>query len=101
MAFSVVRYESQFGPKDGVATTWLERVLEPVTSGRRAAARSGVRLPIFLRRCGRRLRLGPGRAAAAGGRAEEKERLPRGMHICRLGTAPAARQHAVLAHFFN
>jgi sulfite reductase alpha subunit-like flavoprotein len=51
VAFTVVRYEGKYGPRDGVATTWLERLCEPVTAGKRAAAKAGIRVPIFLRRC--------------------------------------------------
>lgn len=50
VAFTVVHYESKFGRRQGVATTWLERVCTPVLSGRRTPDRAGIRVPVFLRR---------------------------------------------------
>ncbi len=51
MAFTVVRYDGKYGQRDGVATTWLQRLVEPITSGSRAASKASTWVPIYLRRC--------------------------------------------------
>lgn len=53
VAFTVVHFDTKYGARDGVATNWLERLLEPVTSDKRTAAKAGIRVPIFLRRWAR------------------------------------------------
>ena len=52
MAFTVVHYETKYGAKDGVATSWLEKLVQPITSGEESAGFAGLRVPVFLRRCG-------------------------------------------------
>lgn len=50
MAFTVVRYSSaKYGPRSGVATTWLHAL---AANGAAGAGASAPRLPIFLRRGG-------------------------------------------------
>ena len=59
VAFSVVCFSTQYGEKRGVATTWLDRQLQPFleatalsNSGGGGGGGSELRLPIFLRRGG-------------------------------------------------
>lgn len=48
-----MRYRSErYGELQGVATTWLHRLCDPIARGGTAAADAGVRLPVFLRRGG-------------------------------------------------
>ncbi|KAL4447522.1 hypothetical protein ABPG75_004741 [Micractinium tetrahymenae] len=52
-AFTVVRYRTeQHGEQQGVATSWLHRLCDPIARGATSAAAAGVRLPVFLRRGG-------------------------------------------------
>jgi NADPH-ferrihemoprotein reductase len=56
VALTVVRYSTQqYGEHEGVATTWLHRLADPLAAAAdpgAAAAAAGLRLPIFLRRGG-------------------------------------------------
>lgn len=58
VAFTVVRYQSEaHGERQGVATSWLHRLCDPVARGAAPAGAAGaaggpLRLPIFLRRGG-------------------------------------------------
>lgn len=52
VAFSVVRYATAHGTREGVATNWLQRLLAPLTSGTAPLAGDRLRLPIYLRRGG-------------------------------------------------
>jgi hypothetical protein len=50
VAFTVVRYETAFGSREGVATSWLRRLAEPLLRGE--AAGPGPLVPVFMRRQG-------------------------------------------------
>ncbi|KAL3148407.1 hypothetical protein ABBQ38_013862 [Trebouxia sp. C0009 RCD-2024] len=52
VAFSVVRYETPAGVRQGVATTWLEKLCQPMLEGRGVTNEDRVRLPVYLRRGG-------------------------------------------------
>ena len=52
VAFSVVRYETPAGVRQGVATTWLEKLCQPMLEGRGVTSEARVRLPVYLRRGG-------------------------------------------------
>ncbi|KAK9818129.1 hypothetical protein WJX72_007597 [[Myrmecia] bisecta] len=49
VAFSVVRFLTANGQRQGVATTWLAKLVEPITSGRLKASELTLRLPLYLR----------------------------------------------------
>ncbi len=51
VAFSVVKFPTQYGDKRGVTTGWLDRQLAPVLSGGEAGGKPP-RLPVYLRRGG-------------------------------------------------
>lgn len=52
-AFTVVRHRSeQHGEQQGVATSWLHRLCDPIARGAASAQAAGVCLPVFLRRGG-------------------------------------------------
>jgi hypothetical protein len=47
--FSVVSATTPYGTKRGVATTWLDRLLEPLVAGVATAAEACLRVPVYLR----------------------------------------------------
>lgn len=51
VAFSVVRYNSATGEKQGVCTSWLEGLCRPFLHGE-GGEHAGVHIPVFLRRGG-------------------------------------------------
>ena len=51
VAFSVVKFPTQYGDKRGVTTGWLDRQLAPLLPGSGAGGKPP-RLPIYLRRGG-------------------------------------------------
>jgi NADPH-ferrihemoprotein reductase len=52
VAFTVVRYPSAAGEREGVATSWLHRLAAPLLAGGGAAAAAAPRVPVFLRKGG-------------------------------------------------
>ena len=54
VAFSVVKFPTQYGVKRGVTTGWLDRQLAPLLAGGGGgqAGRKPLRVPVYLRRGG-------------------------------------------------
>lgn len=52
VAFSVVKYATPAGVRQGVATNWLHRLCQPILEGNITAAEAKIRLPLYLRRGG-------------------------------------------------
>ena len=52
VAFSIVKHDTPAGVRHGVATTWMQKICQPILEKGVQAAEANVRLPVYLRKGG-------------------------------------------------